>query len=71
MTQETFVRLVRGIAESYGPMHGSTLSKITAVARKHGDLLDVSGAMEELRAIFGRTLDRQGYAAIEKKLSRY
>ncbi|MEK9151659.1 MAG: hypothetical protein AAB547_03425 [Patescibacteria group bacterium] len=71
MTNDTFVRIVRGVAEAYGPLHSSTLSKITAAARKHGDPLDVSGAMEALRAIFGSTLDRQGYAAIEKKLSRY
>ncbi|MFZ2299650.1 MAG: hypothetical protein WAW00_00770 [Candidatus Moraniibacteriota bacterium] len=71
MTQDTFVRLVRGIAESYGPLQGSTISKITAVAREHGDPLDVPEAMKELRVIFGRTIDRQGYAAIEQKLSRY
>lgn len=71
MTQDTFVRLVRGIAEPYGPLQSSALSKIAAVARTHSDPLDVSGAMTALREIFGRTLDRQGYAAIEKKLSRY
>ena len=71
MTQDTFVRLVRGIAESYEPLQGSTISKITAVARKHSDPLDVSAAMQELRMIFGQTIDRQGYSAIEQKLSRY
>ncbi len=71
MTQDTFIKLIRAVAESHGSLHGSMLSKTAAVARKYSDPLNVPEAMQALREIFGNTLDRHEYADIEKKLSRY
>ena len=71
MTQDTYVRLIVGILQSYVPIKDSDKSALRGLARRHSDPLDVAQTMDAVRGLFGDAVPRQGYADIEKTLSRY
>lgn len=74
MTQDTFVKIIRSVAETKGVnLSGSKLSKLNALARQYSrGEADIKQAIETIKSIFSDDfhLGRHEYEEIEKRLRR-
>ncbi len=74
MTQDTFVKIIRSVAEAKGVnFFGSKVSKLNALARQYSrGEVSIQQAVETIQLIFKDdfNLGRHEYAEIEKRLRR-